>query len=206
MTKDAYGRLARWQDAVIEPMNGPLRGIGLRLCPPHRGMRVLDVGCGTGLQLQRYAAAGCDVAGVDLSPAMLKRARERLGEHAVLLLGDARRLPYTDASFDLVLATLMLHELPSDTRDVAVKEMLRVVVPDGRLLVTDFHPGPWSFPKGWVYRSVSIVAETVARHRDRSHAFLTTGGVPELTDRLGITVERTKVVAGGNMGLYLLAP
>lgn len=174
--------------------------------PPHAGMRVLDVGCGTGVQLQRYAEAGCVVAGIDLSEAMLTRARARLGRATDLRVGDATRLPFDNGAFDLVTATLVLHEVPTAARDVAVKEMQRVLAANGRLLVTDFHPGPWRFPRGWMYRGVSLLAETVARHRDRSHEFLAANGVPGLAERLGITIESTRVVAGGNMGLYLLSP
>ncbi len=190
----------------MEPMNAPLRAIGVRMFPPSAGMRVLDVGCGTGAQLQHYATAGCRIAGLDLSPAMLTRARARLGGAAELCLGDAVRIPFGDAAFDLVTATLLLHEVPAGSRETAVQEMTRVLGAGGRLLVTDFHPGPWRFPKGWVYRGVSLVAETMARHRDRSQEFLANGGVPGLAERLGLTVHRTRVVAGGNMGLYLLAP
>lgn len=205
MSGDSYGRLARLQDYVIEPMNAPLRAIGLRMFPPSNGMRVLDVGCGTGAQLQHYAAAGCVVTGIDLSEAMLGRARTRLGDAADLRIAEAAHLPFDDAAFDLVTATLVVHEVAADDRQVVVKEMRRVVRADGRLLITDFHPGPWRFPRGWFYRGVSLVAETVARHRDRSQEFLDSNGVPGLADRLGLTIERTKVVAGGNMGLYLIA-
>ena len=87
MPADNYRRLARWQDAALEPLNAPLRDIAVGMVSPRPGMRVLDVGCGTGTQLARYVAAGCLVAGVDVSPAMLGRARERLGESADLHLG-----------------------------------------------------------------------------------------------------------------------
>ena len=204
MANDAYGRLARWMDAVMEPLNAPLRDIALRLVPPRPGWRVLDVGCGTGAQLERYEAAGCTVSGVDLSPAMLARARERLGADADLRLESAAALPYEDGEFDVVLATLSLHEMDAATREAAIREMGRVLAPEGHAVITDFHPGPRTLPKGWFYRGISVVAETVARHRDRSDAFLAAGGVPALVPRLGLTVERTKVVSGGNLALYVL--
>jgi ubiquinone/menaquinone biosynthesis C-methylase UbiE len=204
MTNDAYGRLARWMDAVMEPLNAPLRDIAFRLVPPRPGWRVLDVGCGTGAQLERYQAAGCNVSGVDVSPAMLGRARERLRAGADLRLESAAALPYVDGEFDVVLATLSLHEMDDATREAAIREMGRVLAPDGRVVVTDFHPGPRSAPKGWFYRGISVVAETVARHRDRSNAFLAAGGVPALAPRLGLAIERTKVVSGGNLALYVL--
>ena len=206
MPDDAYSRLARLQDAVMEPLNGPLRDIAVRMVSPRVGMRVLDVGCGTGAQLGRYVAADCDVAGIDVSPAMLGRARKRLGEAVDLRLGDAQRLPFDDGMFDVVTATLVLHELAPVTRDVVAKEMLRVLMDDGRLLVVDFHVGPLRVPQGWAMRGLSVTAELMARHLQHSRAFLAEGGVPGLAQRLGVKVERTKVVGGGNMALYLLSP
>ena len=188
----------------MEPLNAPLRDIGVRLVPPYEGMRVLDVGCGTGAQLKRYLDVGCQISGVDSSPAMLQRARARLGADADLRLASAQSLPYPDERFDLILASLMLHELEPAARETVLTEMIRVLAPDGRILVTDFHPGPRAVPKGWFYRGISIIAETIARHRDRSTAFLDAGGMPALAPRLGLSIERAKVVAGGNIGLYVM--
>ena len=204
MSGDAYGKLARLQDAVLEPLNAPLRDIAVSMVEPQAGMRVLDVGCGTGAQLERYLAAGCAVAGIDSSSAMLLRARERLGEGADLRLVDAQHIPFEDGTFDLVSATLVLHELTADARDNVLAEMLRVLKEDGRILIVDFHPGPARGAKGLVMRAVSFVAESIARHRDRSKAFLSAGGVPGLADSLRLEIGRTKIVSGGNIGLYLL--
>lgn len=204
MTRDAYGRLARWEDLIMEPLNSPLRDIGMRLVPPHEGMRVLDVGCGTGAQLLRYQRAKCHVYGIDASAAMLARARKRLAPNSDLRHGSAESLPYPDDLFDLVIASLVLHELEAMVRERVMIEMIRVLAPDGRILVTDFHPGPWTVPKGWFYRCLSVIAESVARHRDRSRAFIGSGGMPALAARVGLSIERTRVVSGGNMALYVL--
>lgn len=167
-------------------------------------MRVLDIGCGTGAQLERYLRAGCQVSGIDQSASMLNRARQRLSAAADLRLASAESLPYSDGQFDLVLASLVLHELTPDLQHAVLTEARRVLAADGRMLVTDFHPGPRSIPKGWFYRAVSLVAESVAGHRDRSAAFLADGGIPAIAAAHGLRVERTKVVSGGNMALYVL--
>lgn len=206
MAGDAYGRLARLQDAVLEPLNAPLRDIVVRMVAPSGGMRVLDVGCGTGTQLQRYVDAHCEVVGVDTSPAMLDRARARLGERADLRLADAEHLPFEEEHFDIVTATLVLHELAPEARSQVACEMRRVLRDTGRIVLVDFHVGPLRPPKGWAMRAFSVVAESVARHLDRSRAFLAEGGVPALAERLGMDLERTKVVAGGNMAVYVIAP
>lgn len=202
--RDAYSRLALLQDLLVERINGPLRVIGLRLVPPHAGMRVLDIGCGTGGQLEHYQHAGCLISGIDQSAAMLARARDRLSGDADLRLGSAESLPYPDGRFDLVVASLVLHELTPDTQEAVLAEIRRVLAADGRILVTDFHPGRRAFPKGWLYRAVTVVAESIARHRDRSNAFLSAGGIPAIAAARGLTVECTKVVSGGNIALYVL--
>lgn len=206
MGDDAYGRLAGLQDLFLEPLISRLRDIAVSMAAPSPGMRVLDVGCGTGQQLDRYVHAGCSVAGVDLSPAMLERARRRLPVTADLRLADATHLPYDTGSFDLVTATLMLHELSPERRMAVAQEMVRVLAGDGRLLLIDFHSGPTAFPKGWATRAFSVGLEFVAGHLSQSRTFLAEGGIPALANRLALDAPRTKIVANGTLGLYLLVP
>jgi ubiquinone/menaquinone biosynthesis C-methylase UbiE len=59
MKADPYKKSAAKYDTFVEPFNKALRQIGLKLYPPKKGMRVLDVGCGTGTTLQLYQKAGC---------------------------------------------------------------------------------------------------------------------------------------------------
>jgi ubiquinone/menaquinone biosynthesis C-methylase UbiE len=205
MSGDAYSRLARLQDAVLEPLNAPLRDIVVAMATPHAGTRVIDVGCGTGKQLDRFLTKGCAVAGVDNSPAMLARARAALGDRADLRLADAQSLPFADASFDIVTATLVLHELTPEARVAVAKEMLRVLTEDGSIVVVDFHVGPLRGFKGRLMRGASVIAELMARHLRRSRAFLAGGGVPALAEQLGTKVRETKVLAGGNLAIYQLS-
>ena len=98
---------------------------------------VLEVAIGTGRNLTFYPA-GVRLTGIDLSPAMLERARERAGELAMevdLREGDAQDLPFPGGSFDTVVCTLSLCNVPDDRR--AVAEMKRVLRPGGRLLLLD---------------------------------------------------------------------
>jgi demethylmenaquinone methyltransferase/2-methoxy-6-polyprenyl-1,4-benzoquinol methylase len=198
---DPYGRTARFYDALVEPPNAVLRKIGLKICPPREGMKVLEVGCGTGTNLSLYENAGCDVFGIDLSPAMLEVARRKLGERADLRLADAAELPYADDSFDLVTAFLTLHEMPTATRTAAMAEMVRVVNREGRLLLIDYRSGPIRFPKGWFFKAF-IVSMEVAAGREHFHNyrdFLAREGLPGLISAYGLSVETEKVVSAGNM-------
>ena len=84
MKNDAYRTISKYYNLVIEPAIHHAKLLGLEMWPPKDGSLVLDVGCGTGIQLQLYQEKGCRVVGVDQSPSMIQKARERLGEKAKL--------------------------------------------------------------------------------------------------------------------------
>ena len=171
-------------------------------------MMVLEVGCGTGTNLALFADAGCKVSGIDLSPSMLGLAEKKLGDGADLHLGDASAMPFDDGEFDLVLGFLTLHEMPPDIRVPVVSEMARVVGSDGRIVFVDFHHGPYSFPKGWMYRAIIVPIEIAAgREHFRNHRdFLRRRGLPGLIDGNGLTVEKEKLLGGGTMMISIARP
>jgi len=198
---DPYRRIAAVYDAAVEPFNAALRTYVLKVAQPAAGMKVLEVGCGTGTNLALFAEAGCEISGIDLSPSMLGLAKEKLGDAADLHLGDASDMPFDDGAFDLVVAFLTLHEMPSAVRGPVVSEMTRVVKRGGRLVLVDFHHGPFRFPKGWLYRAIIVPIEIAAgREHFRNHReFLRRGGLPALIDHNGLKVEREKTLGGGTM-------
>ena len=198
---DPYRRIAAVYDAAVEPFNAALRRYVLKIARPEPGMKVLEVGCGTGTNLALFAVAGCDVSGVDLSPSMLDLAKKKLGDDADLHLGDASAMPFDDGAFDLVLGFLTLHEMPLEVRGPVVSEMARVAGKDGRIVFVDFHHGPYSFPKGWMYRAIIVPIEIAAgREHFRNHRdFLSRKGLPALIEDHGLTVEREKILGGGTM-------
>ncbi len=204
-TKDTYGRIARFYDTLLEPVNAPLRAIGWKLHPTNSSMTVLDVGCGTGAHLEAYVDSGAECFGLDASPAMLEQAAARLGDRAQLELGDATALPHKDASFDFVFTSLFLHELGNSVRKTALSEMARVVKPDGRVLIIDYYVGSMR-AKGYLARSVSMVAERIAGrdHFRNWRPFLRSGGIATMAPKAGISIESEKVVAGGNLALWIL--
>lgn len=107
---------------------------------PLEGQRLLDVGCGDGIYSVEAAQRGARVTGLDLSEDMLSEARKRsLREGATIdwRVGDALRLPFADASFDVVIAITLLCLVP--TPGAAISEMARVLAPSGRLVIGELH-------------------------------------------------------------------
>jgi ubiquinone/menaquinone biosynthesis C-methylase UbiE len=106
-----------------------------------RTLRGLDVGCGTGrlLAFLHDAWPGLKWTGLDLSPPYLAEARRLIGRTArvKLIEGAAEKLPFDDASLDLVVSSFLMHELPPEIRAAALEETARVLKPGGLAVIVD---------------------------------------------------------------------
>jgi ubiquinone/menaquinone biosynthesis C-methylase UbiE len=149
-----FSRVARVYYLQL-PLERRALSTAARLAEPLGDARVLDVGTGTGAlaaALLRRGAAS--VVAVDRSPAMLARASRRLrglGSPAHIVLADARRLPFAEASFDLVAIGYVLNLLDGPAALEVLREARRVMTPGARLLVVD-HSAPPSLA-GRIYRA-----------------------------------------------------
>jgi ubiquinone/menaquinone biosynthesis C-methylase UbiE len=131
-----YSRFARAYDWLVKAL--PLWKRWLNHALPYvEGPRVLEVSCGTGYLLTRYADR-VNACALDLNPRMLDVARENLrkaGVRAELTQGDVERLPYPSVSFDTVVNTMAFSGYPDG--HAALSEMIRVLKPAGRLVMID---------------------------------------------------------------------
>ena len=108
--------------------------------------RVLDVACGPGLTACAFAKVAASVTGIDITPAMIERAKARQVKMGLKNLswevGDVTSLPYPNDSFSLVITRYSFHHLLNPRAVLA--EMKRVCEPDGRVMVMDAAPEPGS--------------------------------------------------------------
>jgi demethylmenaquinone methyltransferase/2-methoxy-6-polyprenyl-1,4-benzoquinol methylase len=119
----SLGQDRLWRRAVVEA------------AAAEPGHRILDIAAGTGTSSEPFADSGADVVPADFSLGMLRvghRRRSDLGFTAA----DAMRLPFADASFDVVTMSFGLRNVADP--DVALREFLRVTRPGGRLVVCEF--------------------------------------------------------------------
>ena len=105
------------------------------------GERVLDLAAGTATSSAALARTGADVVGCDFSLGMLRVGRAQQHEGVALVAGDALRLPFADASFDAVTISFGLRN--TSDPDLALRELLRVTRPGGRLVVCEFSSPVW---------------------------------------------------------------
>ena len=98
----------------------------------------LDIGCGPGL-FDRHLGSSFELHGVDVSPAMVERARE-VNPEASYRVYDGRQLPYGNGELDVVFAVCVLHHVEPPDRPALLAEMARVTRPGGLVLVFEHNP------------------------------------------------------------------
>jgi ubiquinone/menaquinone biosynthesis C-methylase UbiE len=130
-----------------------------RLWSLARGRELLEVGVGTGKNMPFYPE-GTHITAIDLTPGMLERARRRASRLSLdvdLQLGDAEALHFPDASFDSAVATFVFCSVPDPVS--GLREMARVVKPDGRILLLEHVRSA----RPWLARSMDLVNPLVVR-------------------------------------------
>lgn len=161
--KQSYTLLAPLYDLVVGGASEGLRAENLRPLQTMTPQEILIAGIGSGLDIP-HLPAGHRYTGIDLTPAMLNKARARAAGRDDITLheGDVMALPYDDESFDLVVMHLILAVVPQPRR--ALCEANRVLRPGGRILVLDkfLRPGAWAPLR----RSVNLISRHLATRTD----------------------------------------
>ena len=128
----------RIYDPLLARPLKPLRNAILNALPEDKDARILDLCSGTGDQLLTIELAGYkNLDGLDLDPGMVAYAKRNstvIRYHE----GDASATSFPDASFDIVIISLALHEKDQILREAILKEIARLIKPDGYALAADF--------------------------------------------------------------------
>ena len=138
--RDGYDRWAMVYDDDQNPLQALEGPLVQQACGNVQGLRVLDMGCGTGRHTLWLAQAGAEVTGIDFSEAMLAKAHEKAKGYSIdLIVHDLhQRLPFEAGQFDMIVSGLVLEHIA----DLAhyFSEIARVLGNPGRAVVSAMHP------------------------------------------------------------------
>lgn len=181
-----------------------------RTIAPRPGMRILDLGAGTGTSSEPLADAGADVVPADFSEGMLAEGRRRRPDmpftHA-----DAMDLPFEDASFDVTTISFALRNVADPT--LALREMARVTRPGGRLVLCEFS-SPTFAPFRTVYdtylmKALPAIASRVSSNPESYHYLAESiadwpdrDGVRRMVEAAGWTGVEVRNLSGGVVALH----
>ena len=136
------GAVDTWRDLVVDAVE------------PEPGQTILDLAAGTGTSSATFAARGAQVYPTDISTGMLAVGKQRQ-PHLHFVAGDATCLPYADNSFDAVTISYGLRNVEDPHQ--ALREMLRVAKPGGRVVICEFSYPTWA-PFRHVYTKYLLAA------------------------------------------------
>ncbi len=169
-----------------------LQAEALRTLRPAKDDRMLDIGCGTGAAVREAAPAVERAVGVDLSPAMVARARELAADlpNADFREADSELLPFGDDAFTAILCTTSFHHYPDPDR--AIREMARVLAPGGRVVIGD----------GCSDRLAARALDLVLRTFQRSHVhFYRSRELEAIIARSGLSHGSSLLLLGGGYAI-----
>ena len=194
------GRMIRWAAYYDQFVNlftlgrrAELRRATVALARIQPGEQVLEVGCGTGdvaLTAGLEVGEHGTVSGVDPAPEMIAVARSKAARAATSVsfqVGVIESLAFPDATFDVVLSSLMMHHLPEDLKRQGLTEIARVLKPGGRVLIVD------------IKRSTGYVDRMLTALALHGHMESGTEELPAMLRAAGFTG-----VAAGETGFRLL--
>ena len=164
-------------------------GVLVDLVPEDPEARWVEVACGPGLIARAMAPRVGSVVGLDLTPAMVDKARADAAaagvENVSFVVGDATALDLPDDSFGGAITRFSLHHIPGPVR--VLEEMRRVVKPGGYVIVSDFVSDDDGASAAW--------QEGIERLRDPSHwALLSPSRIAALGERVGLEPDLDQVV------------
>jgi len=143
-----------WFNQVIDNLQFRALRRALAIAAISPGARFLDVGCGTGRWVRRYTELGFSPVGVDATFGMLRIACSHQTS-VPLTVGLAQSLPFSDSVFDCLSDITVVQHIPYDLQSAALREMVRVLRPGGRMILLEVTSGQGSHifprpPRDWI--------------------------------------------------------
>ncbi len=140
--KDEYQKTAAIYDLLFSRALRKIRTNIRAVLTRYQAQNIIDLCCGTGEQLRMLACDEMLLTGVDLSRAMLARARATSPDTIQYLEADAGNLPIPDNSHDGVIISFGLHEKTASQHEAIFREACRLLTPEGSIIIADYCTPP----------------------------------------------------------------
>lgn len=185
--RHSYTVIAPLYDALLETAGTGVRAASLGQLPQQGDLNILISGIGSGLDLP-YLPPCHRYTGLDLTAAMLSRAKSRTGRLRLdLIRGDSMALPFADEYFDHVVLHLILAIVPDAA--ACLRETARVLKPGGSVLILDKFLKPGE--AAWIRRTLNLLSQHIVTRLDVVFE-KALAGVPQLKLKADVPV-----LAGG---------
>lgn len=160
LIKKYYSKVVKFYDLWGKFTEEKALNEAIKLANIKNGEKLLEAAAGTGKTFEKiirnYNSNGENI-GIDISPHMLKKAKQRLSNidknKYNLIEGDILDLPYKDNYFDIIINNYMLDLFPESKFDEVLKEFKRVLKPEGKIVITFMSFGDKWYHKIWFYIS-----------------------------------------------------
>lgn len=166
------------------------------MAPIESGMRILDIACGTGLQMAGGYRPGCHFFGIDMSQSMLRQAaRKRQAASTLWIRADATHSPFPSESFDRISIVYALHEMRMETRIQVLKEAKRILRNSGAFLLIDYdaQKEAWTGTNRLSWLGTHLVERIAGLHHYRNFRhFLRNGGLLPLVEQAGYRIQENR--------------
>ncbi len=146
--RDEYQKTAVIYDLLFSRALRSIRNSIRTFIMQHQAKNIIDLCCGTGEQLRILEEENMERTGVDLSQAMLARARQTSPDSIQYIEANACCLPLPDAAYDGIIISFALHEKTADHCEQIFREACRLLKPDGFIIIADYSTPPSGFLSG----------------------------------------------------------
>ena len=198
MDEEYYSYIKKWFNRwapIYDVIDIPLSAVRDKVVDfinAKNGSKILDVATGTGKQAFAFAQKGYDVIGIDLSEDMLKVANKKNKYKNVRFkVADATNIPFKDRHFDVSCISFALHDMPLNTREKVLQEMVRVSKPKGIIVVVDY-----ALPKNKIAKY--LIYRFVRAYESKYYPEFIKSDIRTLLRKIGIEIEKEQsVLLGG---------
>lgn len=160
--KDEYRHTASFYDLLFSRGLRSIRSDIATFLKQCNAKNIIDICCGTGEQLRLLNDDGMLLTGVDLSQAMLLKARQKSPSSIHYLETDATKLPLADNSYDGIIISFALHEKSSLHHEAIFQEACRLLTHDGHIIVADYCMPPGGYASHLVGKILIPIIERAA--------------------------------------------